>query len=250
MSCAGGTVPGGSSYLSPATLGSSAVCGSLNGGAPAWYQFSPSASAAYDTRVSGSGDAQLRMWKVVVGGYLQLPNTTATEVTGSASAGDRYLVAVFSPSAQSQTYVLSPGTTAAAPAPMDAGTPLDGGTSPSSDPSQACVDKINSLRASIGLPALQRWTSEEACVDGEAKADAQTGIPHSAFPGCGELAQNECPGWRGPASAMIGSCLDAMWAEGPGGGHYFNMTNPSYSKVACGFFTTASGAVWATQDFR
>jgi hypothetical protein len=46
-----------------------------------------------------------------------------------------------------------------------------------------------------------------------------------------------------------------MWAEGPGTdysmhGHYINMSNPQYTKVACGYYTTAKGQVWAAQDFK
>ncbi len=123
------------------------------------------------------------------------------------------------------------------------------------DPAQLCVDEINRHRASIGLGPLTRWTAEETCVDGQSQHDSQTGTAHSAFGQCGEWAQNECPGWPGPPAAMIPQCLQAMWNEGPGQdfathGHYINMTNPNYSKVACGFFVTGSGAVWAAQDFQ
>ena len=119
---------------------------------------------------------------------------------------------------------------------------------------QACVDKINAYRASLGLPAYQRWTSAEGCADSEAATDSSTGVAHSAFPRCGESAQNECPGWSSVRSITDG-CLDMMWAEGPPGppgehGHYVNMTNPRYTMVACGFAVTSGGAVWAVQDFR
>lgn len=45
-----------------------------------------------------------------------------------------------------------------------------------------------------------------------------------------------------------------MWEEGPGTdhrehGHYNNMTNPEYTKVAAGFYTTPSGEVWGVQNF-
>jgi hypothetical protein len=32
-------------------------------------------------------------------------------------------------------------------------------------------------------------------------------------------------------------------------GHFINMTSTQTTKVACGFYTTASGAVWSTQNF-
>ncbi len=134
-------------------------------------------------------------------------------------------------------------------------TPTPAGTPSSSDPAQICVDNINAKRATVGLPPLARWTTNESCVSAEALQDSQTGVPHSAFGQCGELAQNECPGWPGPADTMIVSCLQAMWNEGPGTdfsthGHYINMTNPNYTKVACGFAVLSNGTVWAAQDFR
>jgi len=123
------------------------------------------------------------------------------------------------------------------------------------DPEQQCVDIINGYRASIGLPPYARWTAKETCVDGEALADSQAGQPHSAFGQCSEFAQNECPGWPGTPSTMIGSCLQAMWNEGPGSnfathGHYINMTSTTYTKVACGFAVLSNGTVWAAQDFQ
>jgi hypothetical protein len=41
-----------------------------------------------------------------------------------------------------------------------------------------------------------------------------------------------------------------MWGEGPGGGHYENMSSNEYTAVACGFHDTGSGGVWAVQDFK
>jgi hypothetical protein len=49
---------------------------------------------------------------------------------------------------------------------------------------------------------------------------------------------------------MIAGCLKAMWKEGPGGGHYDNMRNTKYTKVACGFSVLPNGDVWAVQNFR
>jgi hypothetical protein len=41
-------------------------------------------------------------------------------------------------------------------------------------------------------------------------------------------------------------CDDACFNEH---GHYINMTNERYSKVACGFATNAKGEIWAVQNF-
>ena len=133
-----------------------------------------------------------------------------------------------------------------------------GGTvSDSSYPAAAedCVRIINEYRATLGLPAYQRWAGDEECADGQAKSDSETSTPHSSFGRCGEMAQNECPGWSGSPGTMIGSCLQMMWAEGPGSdfsahGHYINMSSTSYTKVACGFYVTPGGRVWSVQDFR
>jgi len=124
-----------------------------------------------------------------------------------------------------------------------------------SSAAQLCVDTINQYRATLGLPAYTRWTSEESCAAGEAQKDSVSMVAHSAFPSCGESAQDECPGWPGPPSSMITGCLAQMWAEGPGPfsqghGHYDNMSNSSYTQVACGFYVLADGSVWATQDFK
>jgi len=119
---------------------------------------------------------------------------------------------------------------------------------------QQCVDRINEFRATEDLPPLERWRDGESCADSEARSDSITGEAHGAFPSCGERAQNECPGWPS-IEATISGCLQMMWDEGPGEpysehGHYINMTNPAYSKVACGFAETSGGSVWAVQNFK
>ena len=84
---------------------------------------------------------------------------------------------------------------------------------------------------------------QETCASSEAASDSQSGTAHGAFGMCKESAQNECPGYSGSYATMLPKCLDLMWKEGPGTdfsahGHYINMTNPKYTKVACGFTTT------------
>ena len=113
---------------------------------------------------------------------------------------------------------------------------------------EICVSSVNQYRATKGLPAYARWDAAESCSDGEAKSDGTTGKAHGAFGTCGEHAQNECPGWPGPADTMIPQCLKAMFAEGPGGGHYDAIMG-KYTKVSCGFGTAANGQIWAVQNF-
>jgi hypothetical protein len=76
--------------------------------------------------------------------------------------------------------------------------------------------------------------------------------PHGSFGKCGELAQNECPGWKGSPDSIVDSCLKAMFDEGPGNGpqhgHYNNIMG-GYAGVTCSFFTAADGSVWMVQNF-
>jgi Cysteine-rich secretory protein family len=120
---------------------------------------------------------------------------------------------------------------------------------------QQCVQIINMYRSTVSPPSptLSENTGQEACVDGQAKADATSGTPHSAFGNCGESAQNECPMWPGPPSSIMTNCLAQMWMEGPPpqgqDDHWLNMENPQYTQVACGFYQDSQGTWWATQNF-
>jgi hypothetical protein len=132
------------------------------------------------------------------------------------------------------------------------------------DPAEDCVNRINQFRAECAcLPPLERWTEGEACADEMSEYDSVEDSAHAGFQDdiCeGGSAQNECPGWRSEEQVIDG-CLQAMWDEGPPPtdpctgdcfqeyGHFINMTNTRFNKVACGFFTTAGGEVWAVQNF-
>lgn len=179
------------------------------------------------------------------GGFSRLRNKTSSkclDVNGNSTANGVQLQIWTCNGSDAQSFQLVP---------IDPVVPPTDGS-----PEQLCVDKINALRATIGLGPLARWTDNEVCADGQAQSDSVSGQAHGAFSACPNWAQNECPGWPSVASIYSGSsCLDMMWKEGPGEpysahGHYINMTNPSYTKVSCGFFTTAAGKVWAVQDFR
>lgn len=140
--------------------------------------------------------------------------------------------------------------------------PIDGCRPPpmpsTGDPAQDCVNRINQLRAECQcLPPLERWTEGESCATEHAEYDS-TRRPHDGFRDgiCenGGFGQNECPGW-GSIDQTITGCLQQMWDEGPGEdfqmhGHYLNMTNPRFDRVACGFYETPDGQVWAVQNFR
>jgi hypothetical protein len=150
------------------------------------------------------------------------------------------------------------GGTSSGGSPGSGGSAGTSGSGPSDDPyaqaRQDCVDRINAFRATEGLPPYERWTSAEFCVDGQAQSDSISGEAHGAFGDCDENAQNECPGW-GSVDDIIQDCLQDMWDEGPGEpfeehGHYINMSSTQYDMVACGFFETTDGEIWAIQNFR
>jgi Cysteine-rich secretory protein family len=133
------------------------------------------------------------------------------------------------------------------------------------DVRQDCVNRINQFRTQCAcLSPLERWTAAESCADKMAQHDSTTGTAHQGFKDeiCKPAgnAQNECP--RFPSeSAVISTCLQQMWSEGPPPrmpcdgqcfqtyGHYINMTDPAFKRVACGFYKTASGSLWAVQNF-
>jgi hypothetical protein len=138
--------------------------------------------------------------------------------------------------------------------------PANGGVGGSADANdgaaQLCVDTINMYRATLGLAPYARWTVDmEACASSEALSDSQSNRAHGAFGMCTENAQDECPGWGGSLTSVVTGCLKQMWAEGPGTdfsthGHYINMSSAKYTRVACGFASTPTGKIWATQNFK
>ena len=129
---------------------------------------------------------------------------------------------------------------------------------------QDCVDRINQFLTHCAcLPALTRRKDGEACADQMAEYDASMNSAHAGAiaqicqPGG---SQNECPAYSSNAQ-VIGLCMQQMWDEGPppttpctdscyeDHGHFINMTDKDITKVACGFYTTSPGKVWAAQNF-
>jgi hypothetical protein len=94
------------SYQTPNALGAS-VNGSLTGGDQDWFSWSISGATPYDVKLTPTGDARLQMWKLYNGSYYQVANTSSTEIAHTASGAGQYVVVVYSPSGQSQTYTLS-----------------------------------------------------------------------------------------------------------------------------------------------
>lgn len=129
-----------------------------------------------------------------------------------------------------------------------------------------CVARVNQFRACVCLPPLPRWSAGESCADQNASYDAGKNSAHAGFQAgicAAGNAQDECPAWGGSAEKVIDGCLQMMFDEGPPPtttctgtcysehGHFINMTGAKYkSGVACGFYTTSSGSIWAVQNFQ
>jgi hypothetical protein len=125
---------------------------------------------------------------------------------------------------------------------------------PSSDPfaaaRQSCVDRINQYRSRVRMGPLARDASTEGCDDEESRLDAQSNRAHGSFGKCGERAQNACPNYPGASvEDVLNKCLQQMFEEGPGGGHYDNMTSTKYSRASCGFMSMPGGRIWTVQNF-
>ncbi len=185
---------------------------------------------------------------------------TGNGATSSSSSGS-------GPSSSSSSSSSSSASSSASSSSSTGGASSSGGVDPYEGARQACVDKINALRATKGLPPYARWKEAEPCVDQQATYDEMNNKPHGAwgmklYPTCNGSGQNECLG-QGPGG--IEGCLDMMWAEkdqagcsgcdacsnaynpncpncdfygnqtGDVCGHYVNMSAKYFTKVACGF---------------
>lgn len=129
-----------------------------------------------------------------------------------------------------------------------------------------CLAKINEYRATEDLEPLTLASEEkQKCADKQSADDLKTNEAHGHFGDCGEFAQNSGPNFSGSfqknASAVAEYYLKMMWedekAKAEKGvteyaqiGHYLNMKNTSYTKVACGIALSADGKTgWFNVDF-
>jgi hypothetical protein len=108
--CAGGTPevePNDTSNQPNALAGTR--CGSLSSGSDLdWYSWSvPKTGVAYDVALTGSGDADVLMWKWNGSSWNPISNTSPTEIAATSSGAGNYLVAVRGSSAQSYTLKLT-----------------------------------------------------------------------------------------------------------------------------------------------
>ncbi len=146
----------------------------------------------------------------------------------------------------------SPGPTPTQPPgfPVPPSTPPGPSSDPFASARQSCVDRINQYRSRVGVGPIARDPSTEACDDDESRLDAGANRAHGSFGKCGERAQNACPNYPGASvEDVLTKCLQQMFEEGPGGGHYDNMTSTKYSRASCGFVPVGGGRIWTVQNF-
>lgn len=135
-----------------------------------------------------------------------------------------------------------------------------------------CLDVINKYRATENLkPLVLAPEAKQTCADEEAAADLASGKAHGHFGDCGEFAQNSGPDidlkWRDTEEKIVDTYLEMMWSEKelvesgkrdpakkedyPYIGHYLNMSNTSYTMVACGIAKNSDGTKgWFNVNFH
>lgn len=184
-------------------------------------------------------------------GAVPLPPAQTRPSTGNNAAGPGFS---SQPGDGGVTVITTPPPPGPSPSPNPSPSQVTPSPTTNGDPYAAardfCVQRINEYRATVGAPPLVGVPSAAPCADQQAGYDASNNTAHGAFSYCNELAQNECPGWGGSLTSALPGCLDAMWREGPGGGHYQNMSSTNYRYVVCGIYQTQNGGWWVVQDFR
>ncbi len=120
---------------------------------------------------------------------------------------------------------------------------------------QRCVDLVNEYRATIHRSPLTRSASLEAFAAKAAANDGRAHVGHQYFRrtngGGVSHAENAIPWWPLPSFTVreaLEQGLEMMWKEGPGGGHYRNMSG-RYAEIGCGIFLNR-GEVTIVQEFR
>lgn len=96
---------------------------------------------------------------------------------------------------------------------------------------------INKFRSQINVPPLTRATPQQiACVQNSANRDSTSGF-HNSFGQCQERSQCEC----GSGTRGQDQCVQMYINEGPGGGHYRIIADPSFKSLASA--STSSGFI-------
>jgi len=136
--------------------------------------------------------------------------------------------------------------------------------SPSAGPTSAtpadlayCVQDINRYRASVGRRPYTESPTLEAFAAIGAQQDSATGSAHSHFiavnGGGVALAENEFLDQvltgRETVQEAIHIANALFFGEGPGGGHYENLSSTAFTQGGCGVFLQGA-VITVTEDFR
>jgi len=109
----------------------------------------------------------------------------------------------------------------------------------------ACLTQVNKYRATKNLAALRMNSGKNSCAAGQAAKDGPGLTPHAHAGECGESGQCESAGQSSCAASIQG-----YFGEGPGGGHYKIIMDPSYRSMAYGHKDIGGKyRTWWTQDF-
>jgi len=126
--------------------------------------------------------------------------------------------------------------------PQDMATPTDLEVEAQGD---ACLAQVNKYRATKNLAALRMNSGKNSCAGGQAAKDGPGLTPHAHAGECGESGQCESAG----QSSCVAS-IQGYFGEGPGGGHYKIIMDPSYRSMAYGHKDIGGKyRTWWTQDF-
>ena len=84
------------------------ACGTLTAGDQDWFTWTIGAGTlGYQLQLAATGDAQVKMWKLINGQYVQIANDTATSFTKQSTSAGTYVVGVWSASGAAQSYGLT-----------------------------------------------------------------------------------------------------------------------------------------------
>ena len=146
------------------------------------------------------------------------------------------------------------------------GTPVQGTPVQGTAAQDYNLTRLNYYRSLVGrAPLIMDAQLNAFAVQGSQEL-LQNHVPHGHFANAGNAGtlfttdgfqgyaaenQGDPHGWpvRADVNAQIDEILAAMWAEGPGGGHYENMIRSSLHRVGIGLVLDGTGKLYFTNDF-